>query len=348
MQNERTETSVLVSLRELVSLEDERLAEEEEARQRAHAEAEQARKSAVEQAKLAEQERRLAEEEARVARARQEAEEQARLAAIAQGELERARIEARAVAAQAARDTELAHERVLAQHQSERDKTRLKVWGIGVLLAAVLGAGGLGVMALMPADTTEDPRIAQLEREQAELLKDRRAALDALRDRLEDRLGAFDGEGEALQAAHRAAVAARTALDTEGPTDAGLDAYEASLDELATEVGRAHRRAVHATLLAAHDTLDEKVEATRRPTPALTKAAKAAEASRRGVDPSEPVERDLEAYDAALEKLAVALNEQPKAGPYTGRVAGTKGESKKEEPVCMSYHDPLCARLTPD
>lgn len=346
MQNDQTETSVIVSLRELVSLEDERIAEEEEARQRARAQAAEARKHAIEQAEVAEEARRLAEEEARLARAKQQAEEQARLAAIAGAELERARVEAQAVAAQAARDTELAHERALARHENERQKTRLKLWGVGVLLAAVLGAGGLGLMALMPTETADDPRIAQLERAQAELLRDRRAALDALHDRLEDKLGRY--EGADMDAANRAAIAARDALDQDGATDAELDTYEAALDDLATEVGRAHRLAVYSTLRATHDALAEKVEATRRPTPALGKAAKAAETKRDDVDAAEPVERDLEAYDAALEQLALAVAEQPKPEPYAGRAAGTRGESETTEPVCTDYHDPLCARLTRD
>lgn len=342
-----TETSVLVSLRELVSLEDERLAEEEEARRRAEAEAERERRDALEQAQAAEEARRLAEEQARVARARAQAEQEARLAAIAQAELERARVEARAVAAQAARETELAHERALAERANEQQKTRLKLWGVGVLLAAVLGAGGLGIMAMMPSETTEDPRIAQLEREQAELLKDRLAALDALHERLKEKVGAYEGRSVDFDEAHRAVVAARVALEEAGPNDERLDVYDAALDDLATEVGRAHRLTRLSTLRRAHETLAEKVNATRRPTKAVTEAARAADARRKRVDATEPLERDLEAYDAALQKLALALADQPKPGSYAGRVPNDANEVSAE-PACTDYHDPLCARLTRD
>jgi colicin import membrane protein len=345
MQNNSTETSVLVSLRELVSLEDERLAEEEEARRRAEAEAERARKDAIEQARAAEEARRLAEEEARVQRAREQAEEEARLAAIAQAELERARVEAQAVAAQAARDTELAHERALAQHDNERQKTRLKLWGLGVLFAALVGAGGVGMMALYPTDTPEDPRIAQLEREQQELLKDRLSALDALHQRLEDKLEAY--EGADLDAVHREVLSARAALDGEGLSDERLAGYESALDRLATEVGRAHRLARLSTLSELHDGLAVQVERLRRTTPTLKKAAKLAEKSRAGVDAADPVDRDLEAFDAALKKLARALADEPRVGGPRGpsSASGTSGDTGPSTPPC-DFHDPLCGSLT--
>ena len=96
-----------------------------------------------------------------------------------------------------------------------------------------------------------------------------------------------------------------------------------------------------------HDELAAKADATRRPTTALKKATKAAEAGRKGVDAVEPMEQELDRYDASLRQLAVAFADQPKAGPHVGRPTESTAATS-EEPVCTDYHDPLCARLTRD
>jgi colicin import membrane protein len=347
MQNGPTETSVLISLRELVALEDERLQEEEEARQAAEQAAEQARREAIEQARAAEEARRLAEEEERRARAQQHAEEEARLAAIAQAELERARIEAEAQAAQAARQTELEHQRALAHHDQERQKARLKMWGVGVVLAAVLGAGAIGTFAFYPTDTTTDPRIAQLEAERQDLLRERLAALDGLRSRLDEKIAALEEPGAALDRAKSSVAEAREAIDSASLSDGDIERYHEALEQLATAIGRAHRAARLDKLNQLHDELDARVERMRHPSSALKKARKVAASRRKAVDAAEPVGRDLDAYDDALDRLALALGDEPSGSigrPGPRPSTGATGDTGDTGPVC-DFHDPLCARL---
>ncbi|XXY53930.1 hypothetical protein WME91_22595 [Sorangium sp. So ce269] len=134
------ESSFLFSLKQLMSLEKQRLREEEEgARRRALAQQEARR--ALEQRALAEQEARLrAEEERRRREEEQAREEAARLDAIRAAAVERARVEAEQRARLEALAKQQEHERKLAALAGDAQKRRLK--------RLVAAGGALSILAL--------------------------------------------------------------------------------------------------------------------------------------------------------------------------------------------------------
>lgn len=139
MTNDR-ESSVIVSLRELMTLEDERVADEAAARAAAEA-AERDRRLAAERARREAERRRLQEEEdARRAEELRRREDEARLEAVRVAELERARRarehEARMAELAVARAQE-EHGALLRRSQSTR---RLKLAMVGNAAALLLGA----------------------------------------------------------------------------------------------------------------------------------------------------------------------------------------------------------------
>lgn len=139
------ESSVLFSLKQLMSLEKQRLREEEEAvRQRALAEQEARR--ALERRARAEEAARLRAEEERIRREEEQArEEAARLEGIRVAAVEKARIEAEQRARIEAMEKQQEHERRLAALAGDAQKRRLKQLVTGgsalfvVVLAATLG-----------------------------------------------------------------------------------------------------------------------------------------------------------------------------------------------------------------
>jgi len=144
-EGRREESSVLFSLRELMTLEEERTAEE---RQR-EADAREANRHARMQAELrmrASEEARMRENEARrVAEQATLREEAARHEAMRLGAVERARIQAEQGARLQAMELERKHERALAVIHTDEDKLRYKrVALLGTGVFALVLASGLG------------------------------------------------------------------------------------------------------------------------------------------------------------------------------------------------------------
>jgi colicin import membrane protein len=142
--SEQKESSVLFSLKELMSLEEDRIRKEEDERRR--------REEAELQAKLEAERRARAEEEARIQaeEARRRAEEQrareeaARLEAIRQAEVEKARLDAENAARIEALRHQQEHERQLEAVRADKGKKRLAlIAGASgfVLLVALIGGG---------------------------------------------------------------------------------------------------------------------------------------------------------------------------------------------------------------
>jgi colicin import membrane protein len=344
-KSETNETSVLISLRELVALEDERVHEEEQQRAGAMRQAEAAAERARLEAAEAERARHEAEQAHRATIAQQQAEHRARLDALKIAEIEKARIEARAAAQQAAVQAQQIHERELAAHDVIRRSSHMKMMGLGVAFAAVLGAGTLGFWALRPAPATEDPRIAQLESQQQQLLRDRLVALDAFGGRLSNSQAKLDKTPSDVTSANAAVARTRAAVDSDGLGDARLDAYDEALRRYADELGHAHRATRLRALSAVHDKLVSRVDKMRHVKTNLKAAVKQTEARRRAVDPAEPADDALEAYDRALEKLGLMLADAPAiAGLPRPATSATTTTTTGTTKVC-DYHDPLCDRL---
>ncbi|WP_437966217.1 hypothetical protein WMF04_42490 [Sorangium sp. So ce260] len=136
------ESSVLFSLKQLMSLEKQRVSEEEEAARR-RALAEQEGRRALERRALAEQEARLRAEEERTRREEERArEEAARLEGIRAAAVEKARIEAEQRARIEALERQQEHERRLAALADDAQKRRLKrlIAGGSALVVAALAA----------------------------------------------------------------------------------------------------------------------------------------------------------------------------------------------------------------
>jgi colicin import membrane protein len=192
---EMRDSSVLFSLNQLMGLEQQRVREEEEARQKARAAERSARLDAERKVREAEEER------VRVAEARLRAEETARREesvrheAIRLAGVEKARIEAEQRAKIAILEQEQKHERDLAKLLQDAQKKRLQrtlVFG-GALAVALLGSGaGLYFGKLQPeAEQARMDQAAQIARSESELsvakvaydkaVRDSEAALSALR-----------------------------------------------------------------------------------------------------------------------------------------------------------------------
>lgn len=171
------ESSAIVSLQELMRIEEQRLHQEEMERV-AQAEAVRLAKEAADERRRAEEEQRLAQErESRAEEARKEREQAARMEAMRQALIEQERIKAERQAQQAEEALRLNHEREQAKilQQSEAKKLRRMLVGVS-LGAATLIAGGLGLYfgKIKPDAEAQQARIQQ-ETEAAQ------AALDAAR-----------------------------------------------------------------------------------------------------------------------------------------------------------------------
>lgn len=141
---EQKESSVLFSLKELMSLEEDRIKQEEDARKRAEdaamqaRQAEERRKQEEENARLREAEERRRQEEQR------SREEQARVDAIKQAEVERARLEAENRARMETLARQQAHEKEIAALSQDKSKKNLRLI-VGLTIGALfIVAGGAG------------------------------------------------------------------------------------------------------------------------------------------------------------------------------------------------------------
>lgn len=146
MSSEKQESSVLFSLKELMNLEEDRLRQEEQDRQRVIEDEERRRREEEETRLRAEEARIRAEEERRRQEDQRKREEDARLEAIRQAEIEKKRIEAERAAQLEAMAKQQEHARQLAIIQQDQGKKKLRNTLIGVGAGSfLLIAGGLGL-----------------------------------------------------------------------------------------------------------------------------------------------------------------------------------------------------------
>ncbi len=158
---QHNESSVLFSLKELMTLEEDRVRQESDALGRAEAAAWQARQA--EEARLhAEAEARLrAQDEARRQEEQRAREEQARLDAIRHGELERARLDAENRARMETLARQQAFEKELHALSHDKSKKNLKLV-VGLTLGALLLVGGGAGALIYDANLKQQQLTAQL------------------------------------------------------------------------------------------------------------------------------------------------------------------------------------------
>lgn len=165
------DSSVLFSLQELMTLEKDRVSEEEELERRAE--------EAMLRERRADEARRLAEEEARLRDAEERRrrdelrlrEEHARLDAIRQAEVERARLETESAGRLEQLRRHQAHEKELAALHQDRGKKRLRLFAlatVGLLVAALIG-GGVVIKGQLDRQHALEGQLASLEGDRASL-----------------------------------------------------------------------------------------------------------------------------------------------------------------------------------
>ena len=206
MQVVRQETSIIQSLSELRDIENQRIADERAAIQRAAAARLAERAAAEQRARDEEQARARAEHEAKLAleRARLEAEREARL-----------RIDAAAAAELARQQVALEATRMEEELQLRRAalaKTR-PTWMVAVTCVATLAAGVLVWFALSSRSTTEE---ARQQTRQAELEKERaKQASREAQAELERISRDLEANGAAIRQAMKRVELAQTQADRE-------------------------------------------------------------------------------------------------------------------------------------
>lgn len=138
---ENRDTSAMFSLKELMTIEEQRIQEEEAARQRARAAAAEARAQAARKQREEEGARAQLEEERRRAEISRRREEEARLSAMRAAEIEKARIEAESRGRIEVMARQAEQERALVALRSSTSGAR-RAAGIGVAVAAAAIAAG--------------------------------------------------------------------------------------------------------------------------------------------------------------------------------------------------------------
>ena len=146
--HDNTETSVMVSLNELVALEKARVDEERVERQRVSEEAARIRHEAMTRARVAEEQRKADDARARADVARQHLDEQTRLEGLRQAEVERARVEAQALVDRELAQARHVHEREMLRLASQRNSGALRSVAILGAVVTVLLAGGAAIGAI--------------------------------------------------------------------------------------------------------------------------------------------------------------------------------------------------------
>jgi colicin import membrane protein len=168
--SEEQESSVLFSLNELMSIEEDRIRTEEDERLRAAEDAERARQDAERRAREEEMARMASEEQRRRENEQRSREEAVRLDAIQRGELEKARSEAEQRARMEAMNAQQEHERQLATLKHDKGKKQLRNMLIAGGLAVVLGGSTAGYFvyknyqenqARMAADAAQRQRLEE-------------------------------------------------------------------------------------------------------------------------------------------------------------------------------------------
>ncbi len=141
---EQKESSVLFSLKELMSLEEDRIKQEDDDKKRKEAAELHARQEAERRAREAEEARMQGEAERRRQDEQRTREETARVDAIRQGEVEKARHEAEQQARLRAMAQQQDHERQLAAVSQDKKKKQLTFIALGIGAVLILGAAGGG------------------------------------------------------------------------------------------------------------------------------------------------------------------------------------------------------------
>jgi colicin import membrane protein len=206
---EQKESSVLFSLKELMSLEEDRIKKEEDDRKKRE-EAELQARMEAERRQREEEERRLrADEERKRAEEQRAREEAARLEAIRQAEIEKARVEAENQARMEALRRQQEHEKELEHVRQSSGKKRLTYIAVGasfILVAALVG-GGIFVKGKI---------------DEANALKAQLTALNSEKDETERKL-------------------------REAKTDEEKAALQAKLDDLQNQIDKANKNPTAAT-----------------------------------------------------------------------------------------------------
>jgi colicin import membrane protein len=147
VMSEQKESSVLFSLKELMSLEEDRIKSEEAEKAASAAAAEKARQDAERAAREAEEARIRAEEERRRMEELRSREEAARLEAIRQAEVEKARVEAEQRARLEAMAAQQQHERSLELMKNDESKKKLRKTLLAIAIAVPVIGVGVGYFA---------------------------------------------------------------------------------------------------------------------------------------------------------------------------------------------------------
>jgi colicin import membrane protein len=158
------ESSVLFSLKELMTIEEDRINQEDAERKRVAEDAERARLEAERRARDAEEARRRAEEQRRLQEEQQRREEGARLEAIRHAEIERSRLEQEQKARLEEMSQQQSHALQIAALHQDKSKQRLRNWLIAIASVLVVGGGVTGVLWWRNAQANE-ARIAAEQRE---------------------------------------------------------------------------------------------------------------------------------------------------------------------------------------
>ncbi len=173
--SEEQESSVLFSLKELMSIEEDRIQAEEHASEEEVRQEEVARIQAEQTARSAEEARVQAEEERRRQDEQRQREEEARIAAIGHAEMAKAQAETENKARLDAMTAQQAHEQKLVALRQDKIKKRLQ--RAAIALAVLVIAGG-GIGGYMWVQNMQEQALAlktqqdQIDRQKAKLAKD--------------------------------------------------------------------------------------------------------------------------------------------------------------------------------
>jgi colicin import membrane protein len=187
------ESSVLFSLKELMTIEEDRIKQEEGDRAKAHEEAERARLVAERRAREAEDARRRAEEQRRMQEELRQKEEATRLDAIRHAEIETARTAQEQKARMEAMTVQQAHERQLAALKQDEKTQRMGKWLVAAAVIGVLVVGGGGFAwyrydqeqkRILAAEQAEKRRIEEEKERKDKELQAKLAEIDDLSSRL--------------------------------------------------------------------------------------------------------------------------------------------------------------------
>jgi len=182
------ETSALFSLSELMRLEQNRIAEEDEQRKAKVTAEENARRESERLAREEERVRLKLEEDRRREEAEREREHAARLEAIRQAEIERARVEAEQRGRLAALSAQQQHEQKLAALKSDAGKKRLSRvlrLTLGLSTVLIVGAAALYFGRLRPETRSEVRSLESLIQGQRQQTEATQHALDAQNQKLQ-------------------------------------------------------------------------------------------------------------------------------------------------------------------